>query len=237
MRLDQLSKHFSYSGWGIFKTCILNASTASSGVEKRWPLILFFTYGNKMKSFVAKLGLYGGWLIKSMFWVLKNPLFQPICENSHCSGEQWSVFCGWFFWFLGGRQLANKWLCITQNWLFCIVLVVRLQHVQFFRENKRSFAWKCFVPEQLLLDLAHLETPTQSTVVYFRAHTRKFTIHHLSRYHRRVSKHCDSIFGEFRSTTRHEPVFQRLTNCAKSNANKFFWHTNVHAILYVCWSH
>ena len=58
--------------WGIFTTCILNASTASSGVEKRWALILFFTYGNKKKSFGAKSGPYGEWLIKLMFWVLKN---------------------------------------------------------------------------------------------------------------------------------------------------------------------
>ena len=29
-------------------------------------------YGNKKKLFGAKLGLSGGWLIKSMFWVRKN---------------------------------------------------------------------------------------------------------------------------------------------------------------------
>ena len=72
MHLNQLPKHFCNSDWGISKTCIPNASIASSGVEKRWPLILFFTYGNKKKSFGAKSGLYGGWLIKSMLWVLKN---------------------------------------------------------------------------------------------------------------------------------------------------------------------
>ena len=32
MRLNQLSKHFCHSDWGISKTCILNASTAFSGV-------------------------------------------------------------------------------------------------------------------------------------------------------------------------------------------------------------
>ena len=74
MRLNQLSKHFCQSDWGICKICILNASTASSGDEKRWPLT-FFTYGNKKKSFDAKARLYGGWLIKSMFWVLKNAIF------------------------------------------------------------------------------------------------------------------------------------------------------------------
>ena len=72
MRLNQLSNQFFHSDWGISKTCILNLSTASSGVEKPWPLILFFAYGNKKKSFSTKSGLYGGWLIKSMFWVPKN---------------------------------------------------------------------------------------------------------------------------------------------------------------------
>ena len=141
---------FPYSG--ISKTCILNVSTASSGVEKYWPLILFLTYGNKKKSFGVKSGLYVGWLIKSILNAQK-------CSwmSSHCFGEDWSVFGDWFSWFLG-TQLANKWLCTTQNWLFCVVLMVRLRHVQFFRKNRRSFAWKCFVREQLLLDLAHLET-------------------------------------------------------------------------------
>ena len=70
MRLNQLSKHFCHSDWGISKTRILNASTASSGVEKRWPLILFLTYGNITKSFGAKSGR--GRLFKLIFWVLKN---------------------------------------------------------------------------------------------------------------------------------------------------------------------
>ena len=121
------------------------------------------------------------------FECLKMQLLEPICEESpHCRSEEWTVFGGWFSWFLG-IQMANKWLCFTQNWLFCVVLAVRLWHVQFFRKNRRSLAWKCFVREQLLLDLAHLETPIQSTAVYFRFHTRKSTICHLSRCHRRVS--------------------------------------------------
>lgn len=45
--------------YGISKTCILNAATASSRVKKREPFSLFFGYGNKKKSFDAKLGLYG----------------------------------------------------------------------------------------------------------------------------------------------------------------------------------
>ena len=74
----------------------------------------------------------------------KMQLFEPMCESTHCRGEEWSVFGDWFSSFLG-RQLANKWLCATQNWLFRVVLVVRLRHVLFFRKNRRSFAWKCYV--------------------------------------------------------------------------------------------
>ena len=57
-----------------------------------------------------------------------------------------------------------------------------------FPKNRRLYAWKCFVREQPLLDLTHLETLILSTAVSFRAHTRKSTIHHLSRCHRHVPK-------------------------------------------------
>ena len=94
---------------------------------------------------------------------------------------------------------------------FCMRLNQLSKHfchsVQFFRKNRRSFAWKCFVHEQLLLDLAHLETLIQSTAVYLRTHMRKSTIHHLSRCHRRVSKHRDRIFEAFLSTNRHKFFF------------------------------
>ena len=64
--------------------------------------------------------------------------------------------------------------------------------------------------------------PIQSTAVCFRSHTRKSMIHHLSRCHRRVSKHRDRIFGAFFSTNRRKTFFERLTNSVGSNANKFF---------------
>lgn len=61
----------------------------------------------------------------TMFWVPEMRLFEPKsrrCENSH------------------GRilesQQKSKWLCTTQNWLFCVVFDVWLQHVQFFRNNR-----------------------------------------------------------------------------------------------------
>ena len=67
----------------------------------------------------------------------KMQFFEPMCESPHCRGEEWSVFGGWFSWFLR-RQLANKWLCTTENWLFCVVLVIRLRDVQFFRKNNQA---------------------------------------------------------------------------------------------------
>ena len=139
-------------------------------------------------------------------------LFEPMYESSHCRGEEWSVFGVWFSRFLG-RQLANKWLCTTQNLLFCIVLGVRLQHVQFFGKNRQSFAWKCFVLEQLLLNFAHLENPYSRLLFTFgliRVNPRFIT--------------CHDVIDVFQSTpieflehffrpinTSH--FFERLTNC------------------------
>ena len=54
MHLNQFSKHFFHSDWGISKTCILNALTASTGVEKRWSRNFFFICGIKNKSLGAK---------------------------------------------------------------------------------------------------------------------------------------------------------------------------------------
>ena len=88
MRLNQLSKYFCHFDWGISKTCILNASTTSLGVE-RWPLILFFTYGNK-KNYTADDSS------NQCFECSKTQLLEPMCESSHCRGEKWPVFGGWF---------------------------------------------------------------------------------------------------------------------------------------------
>ena len=134
-------------------------------------------------------------------------LFQLMCESLHCRGKEWSVYGGWFPDFLEDNWQTNGCLPLRID---CVVLVVRLRHGQSFRKNRRSFAWKCFVREQLLLDLAHLETPIQSTTIHFRAHTRKSTIHHLSRCHRRVSKHHNRIFGAFLLTNRHETFFWQI---------------------------
>ena len=51
-----------------------------------------------------------------------------------------------------------------------------LQHDQFCQKNRQPFVSKCFEHEQLFLDLVHLETPIQSTVVYFPAQTHRSMI-------------------------------------------------------------
>ena len=60
--------------------------------------------------------------------------------------------------------------------------------------------------EQLLLDLAHLGTPIQSTAVYFRAHTRKS---------------CHDVIDMFRGTT---IVF--LEHIFRSDFLEDNWETN-----------
>ena len=74
MRLNQFSEHFFHSDWGMSKTRILTALTASSGIEKCWPRNVFLMCGNKKKSLGAKSGLYVRWPINSMFSVLKKSL-------------------------------------------------------------------------------------------------------------------------------------------------------------------
>ena len=132
-------------------------------------------------------------------------------KNAIVWADVWELALSWWRVIRLRRLVFLLLLCTIQNSLLCVVLVVRLRHVQFFRKNRQSFSWKCFVRKQLLLDLAHLETPIQSTAVYFRAHTRKFTIHHLSLRIRRVSKPRNRIFGAFLSTNRHDPFFERFT--------------------------
>ena len=121
MHLNQLSKHFGHFDWGISKACILNhffrcRKTLTSH---------FFTFGNKKK---PSQDYTADDSSTRCFECSKMQFFEPMSESSHCRGEDWSVFGDWFSWFLG-RQLANKWLCTTQNWLFCVVLVVRLRPV------------------------------------------------------------------------------------------------------------
>ena len=48
-------------------------------------------------------------------------------------------------------------------------------------------------------------------------------------------KHCDRILRTFLYTNRHEPFFERMSNCAVSNEKKSFLRPGVSAILNVFW--
>ena len=93
-----------------------------------------------------------------------------------------------------------------------------------FRKNMRSFAWKCFVCKQLLLDLAHLRLLFTFGLICVNP---RFIICH---------DVIDVFLEHFFQPIDTSFFFERLTNCVGSNANKFFWQSNVHAILNVCWS-
>ena len=130
MRLNQLMKHFCHSDWGIQK------NMHSERINR------FFRCRKTLtSSFYVRCHSVPSWDYTTddssnrCFECSKMLLYEPMCERSHCRGDEWSVFGGWYSWFLG-RQLANKWLCTTQNWLFCVVLAVRLQRVQFFRKKQ-----------------------------------------------------------------------------------------------------
>ena len=195
MRLKQLSKHFFRSDWGISKTCILNSSTTSSGVEKRWPLILFFTYGNKKKLFGAKSGLYGWWLIKQMFWVLKNIVVWD---------DVWELLLSWWR-MIRLRRLVLLISCKTTG----KQMVVYHSELTILHCSSGTITTCPVFPKKQAMNCLEVlpepatfagfgssgVSPIQSTGVYFQAHMRKFTIHHLSRCYRRVSKHRDRIWG------------------------------------------
>ena len=72
MRSNHFSKHCSHSDWDSSKTLFLNASTASSGDENRWPRIFSWYAGTKRSHWMP--GLYGEWPINSTFWPVKKAL-------------------------------------------------------------------------------------------------------------------------------------------------------------------
>lgn len=48
------SSHFYQFDWGVSRTCIRNAATASVSVEKRWPLSSFFYVRNCFRFFLCE---------------------------------------------------------------------------------------------------------------------------------------------------------------------------------------
>ena len=188
----------------IYTSTLLHAS---SGVVKRWPLILFFTYGNKKKSF-------GRCFMKSMFWVLKNAVVWA---------DVWELALSWW------RVIRLRRLVFLISWKTTgkqmAVYHSELTVLRYFGGTIATCSVFPKKPAIICLEVfragATFETNIQSTAVYFRARKRKSTIHHLPRYHRRASKHRDCIFGAFLSTNCHEPVFKRLTNSVGSNVKNF----------------
>lgn len=78
------------------------------------------------------------------------------------------------------RQLANKWLCTTQNWMFCVVLVLRLRHVQFSCKKQAIIYFEAVRARArgIWLSLKH----SYSRLLYSLELIKyKSTIHHLSR--------------------------------------------------------
>ena len=147
MRLNQLSKHFCHTPIEVSPKHALWTLQTLLQVSKNVDLLFYFLCTEiKISYAVPNEDYTADDSSNRWFEFLKMQLFEPMCKSSHCRSEEWSVFGGWFSWF-NGRQLAKKLLCTTQCCLLCVVLVVRLRHVQFFRKNKRSFAWKCFVCE------------------------------------------------------------------------------------------
>ena len=147
-----------------------------------------------------------------------------LCESSHCCGEEWSVFGSCFSWFLGRNWRTNGFVpliidcCSSDTIATCSVFP---KNRQSFASCASNFCWIWFI-------LKHPYSRLLFTFGLIRINPRC---------HRLVSKHRDRIFEAFLSTNRHKPFFKRLTNCVGFNANKFFWQSNVHAILNVCWSH
>jgi len=90
--------------------------------------------------------LYGGWLINSMFlpvkyWVVWTDVWE------HCHDEEWFCIASCFFLFLQGL-LANKWLCIIQNWPFYDPLALS-PHIHLSKKKNRwpfvSSANNCWI--------------------------------------------------------------------------------------------
>ena len=151
-------------------------------------------------------------------------------QHTVISVDVWELALSWF----SSSKTTSKHSEFTV--LRCSNCMVATRPV--LSKNRQPYAWKCFVREQLLLDLNYLETPMQLTAVYFRGHTHKSTIHHLSRCQKFISKHRYHIFLTFLLTNRHELflsnwqivwdpmwtniVYSQMFICTKLN---------------VCWSH
>lgn len=88
--------------------------------------------------FCAEPGPNAGWHIKSIFWVLKAvdvsvDVWVPALSWWRVIGLRKLVFPRYLY-----RQITNSWLCTTNNILFCVVVLIRLQLAQFFNKKQAT---------------------------------------------------------------------------------------------------
>ena len=174
----------------------LNASTASSGDENRCPRIFSWYAGIKRSHWMPSQGCTADDPSIRCFWTVKK------------ARDMWQHALSWWtmirlccsFFEFRRRLSANKlW------WPSCDTQEQQSLHDQFCRRNRRPSASKCFLHEQLSLDLARLRRPTRWSVVLFRAHTPRCSLRHLWWSNKRLLKHRDRIFETFLYTYWDEP--------------------------------
>jgi len=104
--------------------------------------------GNKKKTLGAKSGLYGGWSINSTFRPSKKVLVYADVKElglSWCTMIRLLLFVFKFI-----RRLQAIKLCsTTQSWSSYVAWPEQSIYYQFYRRNRRPFASKCFVREQI----------------------------------------------------------------------------------------
>lgn len=146
-------------------------------------------------TFTSQLIFYVRCQVWTLRWMTQQIDVLIAQKCSCCSWEEWSVFGGWFSWYLE-KQLTNKCFCITQNLLFSVILIVPFAT----SEVKKKTGWKCFVRKPFVGFNSAFNIHAVDCCS-LRAQKHKFTfIHHLSQWLRRVSKHRSHIFLIFPST-------------------------------------
>ena len=112
-----------------------------------------------------------------MFWVLK---YSIVCRDvSELALSWWRMIRRRLFVFLISLKISGKQMVVYHSKLsalHCTNYTVATWPV--FPKKQATICFEVF-PARLLLDLVHLETPIQSTVVYFLAHTHRYMILHL----------------------------------------------------------
>ena len=129
MRLNQLSKHFCHSDWGISKTCILNASPLLQ-VSKN--IDLFF--------FCLRTGIKRSHSVPSQDYMADDSSNRCFKCSSRCVRARIVVVKSDPFSAVGfPDSLKDNWQtndCVPLRIEFRVILVVRLRHIQFYQKKK-----------------------------------------------------------------------------------------------------